>query len=440
MAYVIGRLRDEITVPFGVNVLWDPMASFAARRGHRGRLRARDLHRHLCHRHGDLGPRRRGRRPLCAAAWGVAMWPRFTTSRPSSPTASTAARCPTGRGRRCSPRSPMPCWCPARSPARPRGWRISRRVKRVLPNTPVLANTGRQACHRRRCAARGRWLHRRLGAEAWTATPGPRSTPTAPPISWPAPAPRGAGNDAALRRRPDRRADADPRPRRAMKTRVAAAIAAHLDTPGPAAPLRPPRQPDLHDPRRPRPCRSVMVFTHMDQLGFVVRKVEANGLIRLERLGGVPERALAAQAVVLCTDKGDLPGAHRQQEPPRHHARGEIQGPALRRALRRRRLHHQSRGRGRRRPHRHPRHLPAPRVLDPRQRPHRRHLGRRPRGLRGAAGTGRSARRASPGPRCTSSGRCRRNTTCAASCPPPPPCNPTSPCRSTCFWPATRPT
>jgi uncharacterized protein len=26
---VIGRLRDEITVPFGVNVLWDPMSSFA---------------------------------------------------------------------------------------------------------------------------------------------------------------------------------------------------------------------------------------------------------------------------------------------------------------------------------------------------------------------------------------------------------------------------
>ncbi|MCX7646514.1 MAG: BtpA/SgcQ family protein [Rhodobacteraceae bacterium] len=29
MAYVIGRLRPEITVPFGVNVLWDPMATVA---------------------------------------------------------------------------------------------------------------------------------------------------------------------------------------------------------------------------------------------------------------------------------------------------------------------------------------------------------------------------------------------------------------------------
>jgi uncharacterized protein len=29
MAYVIGVLRNEITVPFGVNVLWDPMSSMA---------------------------------------------------------------------------------------------------------------------------------------------------------------------------------------------------------------------------------------------------------------------------------------------------------------------------------------------------------------------------------------------------------------------------
>jgi membrane complex biogenesis BtpA family protein len=29
MAYVIGRLRGEIKVPFGVNVLWDPMSTLA---------------------------------------------------------------------------------------------------------------------------------------------------------------------------------------------------------------------------------------------------------------------------------------------------------------------------------------------------------------------------------------------------------------------------
>ena len=48
----------------------------------------------------------------------------------------------------------------------------------------------------------------------------------------------------------------------------------------------------------------VMLFTHMDQLGFVVRRIEADGLIRLERLGGVPERALASQEVLICVGEG----------------------------------------------------------------------------------------------------------------------------------------
>ena len=49
---------------------------------------------------------------------------------------------------------------------------------------------------------------------------------------------------------------------------------------------------------------SVMLFAHMDQLGFIVRKIEENGLIRLERMGGVPERALASQAVTICGRDG----------------------------------------------------------------------------------------------------------------------------------------
>ncbi len=54
---------------------------------------------------------------------------------------------------------------------------------------------------------------------------------------------------------------------------------------------------------------SVMLFTHMDQLGFVVRRIEPDGLIRVERLGGVPERALAAQPVLLMVGEGrDVPG------------------------------------------------------------------------------------------------------------------------------------
>lgn len=49
---------------------------------------------------------------------------------------------------------------------------------------------------------------------------------------------------------------------------------------------------------------SVMLFAHTDQLGFVVRKIEADGLIRVERLGGVPEKALPAQSVLLCVGEG----------------------------------------------------------------------------------------------------------------------------------------
>jgi putative aminopeptidase FrvX len=89
--------------------------------------------------------------------------------------------------------------------------------------------------------------------------------------------------------------------------RVAAAIGAHLDALG--LEHRSDRLGNLMttipgDPDLP----AVMVFAHMDQLGFLVRKVEPDGRLRLERQGGVPDRALAAQAVVLCTEAGDLPG------------------------------------------------------------------------------------------------------------------------------------
>jgi putative aminopeptidase FrvX len=89
--------------------------------------------------------------------------------------------------------------------------------------------------------------------------------------------------------------------------RVATAVAAHLERLG--LEHRSDRLGNLRctlegDPDLP----SVMVFAHLDQLGFIVRKIEADGRIRLERQGGVPERALPAQAVLLCTDGGDVPG------------------------------------------------------------------------------------------------------------------------------------
>jgi putative aminopeptidase FrvX len=67
-----------------------------------------------------------------------------------------------------------------------------------------------------------------------------------------------------------------------------------------------------------RDAPSVMLFAHMDQLGFIVRKIEAGGLVRLERVGGVPERALAAQEVLFCVRGGaDVPGVIANKS---HHA------------------------------------------------------------------------------------------------------------------------
>ena len=54
---------------------------------------------------------------------------------------------------------------------------------------------------------------------------------------------------------------------------------------------------------------SVMVFAHMDQLGFIVRKIEENGFFQVDRLGGIPEKILPALNVSVGTINGEyLPG------------------------------------------------------------------------------------------------------------------------------------
>ncbi|MBM3635811.1 MAG: M42 family metallopeptidase [Alphaproteobacteria bacterium] len=62
----------------------------------------------------------------------------------------------------------------------------------------------------------------------------------------------------------------------------------------------------------------IMLYAHMDQLGLIVRKIESNGLIRVERVGGVPERALASQEILLCVGQGkDVSGVIANKS---HHA------------------------------------------------------------------------------------------------------------------------
>ncbi len=55
------------------------------------------------------------------------------------------------------------------------------------------------------------------------------------------------------------------------------------------------------DPKAPR----VMVFAHTDQLGLVVRRIEPDGFVRVERLGGVPERVLPGLEMVILNASGD---------------------------------------------------------------------------------------------------------------------------------------
>jgi putative aminopeptidase FrvX len=50
----------------------------------------------------------------------------------------------------------------------------------------------------------------------------------------------------------------------------------------------------------------LMVFAHTDSLGMIVKGVEANGFIRIERVGGVPERILAASNVILQPTSGKI--------------------------------------------------------------------------------------------------------------------------------------
>lgn len=50
---------------------------------------------------------------------------------------------------------------------------------------------------------------------------------------------------------------------------------------------------------------SLMVFAHMDVIGFIVTAIDEHGFIRVERMGGVPEKLVQAIAVNVGTEKGD---------------------------------------------------------------------------------------------------------------------------------------
>lgn len=51
--------------------------------------------------------------------------------------------------------------------------------------------------------------------------------------------------------------------------------------------------------------RKLMIFGHMDSLGFVVRKIEPDGFIQLDRLGGIPEKVLPGLEIRIRTEDGN---------------------------------------------------------------------------------------------------------------------------------------
>ncbi|TSB47739.1 M42 family metallopeptidase [Alkalicoccobacillus porphyridii] len=57
-----------------------------------------------------------------------------------------------------------------------------------------------------------------------------------------------------------------------------------------------------------KPGPHAVITAHMDEVGFIAKKIEENGLIRFEKLGGNDDRLLLTQKVQLRTKKGFLTG------------------------------------------------------------------------------------------------------------------------------------
>lgn len=50
--------------------------------------------------------------------------------------------------------------------------------------------------------------------------------------------------------------------------------------------------------------KKLMIFGHMDSLGFIVRRIEKDGYLQLDRLGGIPEKVLPGLDISIRTEEG----------------------------------------------------------------------------------------------------------------------------------------
>jgi putative aminopeptidase FrvX len=69
----------------------------------------------------------------------------------------------------------------------------------------------------------------------------------------------------------------------------------------------------------------VLVFAHMDEVGFIVRKIDPDGFLRLQRIGGIPEKCMAGQCIEFLGAQGSVSGVigtkahHLTTEPEKWH-------------------------------------------------------------------------------------------------------------------------
>jgi len=84
--------------------------------------------------------------------------------------------------------------------------------------------------------------------------------------------------------------------------------------------------------RKPRPGKGakkktkptkVMLASHMDQIGFLVRHIDDKGFLRVNAVGGFDTRNLFARLVTVCTKGGDLTGVMNPGGKPVHIASAE---------------------------------------------------------------------------------------------------------------------
>lgn len=52
----------------------------------------------------------------------------------------------------------------------------------------------------------------------------------------------------------------------------------------------------------------IMISAHLDEVGFVIRKIEADGFLRVYRIGGINDRVIAGQILTFETDHGLIEG------------------------------------------------------------------------------------------------------------------------------------